>query len=537
MNAGIDRMQIGYFIGLAIGSIRSICSAAAFLLLLQGCAALPDNNQRTTSSAIDPAANTMFRRSLQPEIDKHPGKSGFRILDDGLDAFVARAVLAAHAERSIDLQYYLFHDDLIGKLLALQLLRAADRGVRVRLLLDDIDQGAKDEVTLLLDSHPNIEIRQFNPFVRSAVTSLQFITRFGTVTRRMHNKSFTVDNQLSVVGGRNIGEEYFAAHPDLDFHDLDVLAVGPVVPEVSVSFDKYWSSELAYPIAALVDKSPSPGRFRAMRVFLEDYAIQQRESEYARALRDSPLARQLSREEPLQFHWGEAEATYDEPEKILAGLDQTDLHLSSSIEPYINRLQKELIIVSAYFIPGADGVALFRKLIERGVRVRILTNALSSTDVSIVHAGYSKYRRQLLAAGVELYEMNEPIVRESSQSRSWLGDSSKSSLHAKAFIFDREYMFIGSLNLDPRALEQNTEMGIIFRSPEIGGEMGRGFDRKIDELGFRLELYESPGGGFSIRWRAQRGGETEYYYVDPYTSFIRRFLVGLAGWLPIESQL
>ena len=223
-----------------------------------GCASLPDNTDRATSYAYTNTADTFLGRDLMKKTAANPGKSGFRLLESGLDAFVARAVLAHVAEKSIDAQYYLFHDDLTGKLFMDQLLKAADRGVRVRLLVDDMDLEGRDLGAAALDSHPNMEVRLFNPFSRKTGRLSQLVTRLGTVTRRMHNKSFTVDNQVTILGGRNIGNEYFEARPDLAFADLDVMAIGPVVSRVSGSFDKYWNSPLAYPAAAISKQQPTP---------------------------------------------------------------------------------------------------------------------------------------------------------------------------------------------------------------------------------------------------------------------------------------
>ena len=222
-----------------------------FLLSFAGCASLPENVHQVRSTVIKDGADTTLGREISEETAQHPGASGFILLDNGLNALVARAALADLAERSIDVQYYLFHDDLVGRLLAYKLLEAADRGVRIRMLLDDMGLEGRDGAIATLDSHPNIEIRIFNPFTRGSLRSLQMLTRFGQVTRRMHNKSFTVDNQTAVVGGRNIGNEYFEADPELAFGDLDVLAIGPVVTEVSSSFDAYWNNVLSYPITSL----------------------------------------------------------------------------------------------------------------------------------------------------------------------------------------------------------------------------------------------------------------------------------------------
>jgi putative cardiolipin synthase len=229
------------------------------LSLVTACATLPENVGRKETFAYPDTVDTRLGREISREEAAHPpGESGFHLLGNGLDAFVARAVLAHVAERSIDVQYYLYHDDLVGRLLTWQLLQAADRGVRVRLLVDDMDLAGRDLGVAALDSHPDVEVRIFNPFSRRAGRWSQYLTRSGSVTRRMHNKSFTADSQAAILGGRNIGNEYFEADPDLAFADLDVIGVGPVARDVSTAFDLYWNSELAYPVSVLVDEPPTP---------------------------------------------------------------------------------------------------------------------------------------------------------------------------------------------------------------------------------------------------------------------------------------
>jgi putative cardiolipin synthase len=506
------------------------------LHLVGGCATLPKDFEKPESHAYTDTEDTSFGKARRDERAAHPGKSGFLLLNNGLDAFVARALLARFAERSIDAQYYLFHNDLVGALFVDQLLKAADRGVRVRLLVDDMDMGGRDLGAAVADSHPNMEVRFFNPFSRNVGRTSQFVTRMGSVTRRMHNKSFTVDNQMTIVGGRNIGNEYFEADPDLAFADLDVLAIGPVVKEVSSSFDLYWNSELAYPATVLRGEPPTPEEIKQKRQQLSDFVAQQADSAYMQALRNSDLANKIRRSQ-VRYHWGDAEVIYDEPEKLLHSFDKIEYHLSPLIAPYFIGVQEELIISSPYFVPGKRGTAFLSQPSQRGVRVRIITNSLSSNDVGIVHAGYGKYRKDLLRAGVELYEMNKKLTRKERKEKKGVGGSSKASLHAKSFIFDRKEVFIGSLNLDPRAVVHNTEIGIVLTSEEMANMMGESFDRNIEIVAFRLELVKDKYGSEKLLWHGVVDGEMKTFDVDPYTSFWRRFGIGFMSILPIESQL
>ena len=501
-----------------------------------GCATLPKDFEKPASYSYQDTEDTRFAKARRDEIQANPGKSGFLLLGDGLDAFVARALLAGAAERSIDVQYYLYHNDLVGALFTDQLIKAADRGVRVRLLVDDMDLEDRDLGVAVIDNHPNIEIRIFNPFSRKTNRIVQFVTRLGSVTRRMHNKSFTVDNQVTILGGRNIGNEYFNADPDMAFADLDVVSIGPVVKEVSASFDRYWNSDLAYPASVLIAKPPTPEEIEQKYTQLNTFVAQQNESAYIQSLKNSDLAHKVKNNQ-VRYRWGEAEAIYDEPEKILHDMDRTEYHLAPKIAPHFRGVQDELIIFSPYFVPGKSGTAFLTQLSKRGVRVRILTNSLASNDVGLVHAGYSKYRKALLRAGVQLYELNKKLTHPRWKIKNWVAGSSKASLHTKSFVFDRNKVFIGSLNLDPRAVRHNTEIGVIFSSKEIAKEMGEWFDQNIENIAFRLELKKGADGFERIDWHGLDNGKPVVFTVDPHTGFWQRFGIGFMSLFPIESQL
>jgi putative cardiolipin synthase len=516
--------------------LRFLATLLVVGAMAAGCATLPDNSNRMHSSAFTDTADTLFGKGAAKLTAAHPGQSGFHLLGNGLDAFVARAVLTHYAERSIDVQYYLYHNDLVGRLFTDLLLKAADRGVRVRLLVDDMDLADRDLGAAALDSHPNIEVRIFNPFSRQSWRLTQFVTRMGSVTRRMHNKSFTVDNQVAILGGRNIGNEYFEASPDLAFADLDVMAIGPVVSEVSSAFDLFWNSELAYPATQLRGEAPSTEVVEQLRTKLDAFVAQQQDSAYLKALRDSNLATKI-RERKVTYDWGGGTVLYDRPEKILQDTENKDAHLAPQMASHFKGVQDELIIFSPYFVPGKAGTAYLVGLAERGVRVRILTNSLASNDVGIVHSGYAKYRKALLRGGVALYEMNKKLTRKQRKEKKGSGGSSKASLHAKSFVFDRQEVFIGSLNLDPRAVVHNTEIGVVIQSDKIGADMAAVFERVVREAAFRLELVKSTNGSEGIRWHGMVDGELQTFDVDPYTGFWRRFGIGFMGLLPIESQL
>ncbi len=500
----------------------------AILFLQSSCATLPDNSLRTASYTLEGHLPTGEFGKIHNEALAHPGKSGIHLLSDGRDAFIARAGLIKKAQSGIDVQYYLFHPDLTGTLLAYTLFEAAERGVRVRILLDDMGLSGRDSSIRRMDSHPNIEIRIFNPFSRNSLRAIQLLSRFGSVTKRMHNKSLTVDNLFTIVGGRNIGDEYFSANPIVEFGDLDILATGPIVPEVSKSFDAYWNSEFSYPIALLSPAKVAPISKQEFIDQEKELLQNERSSSYLESLRKTEFFNNRF----VDFDWVDAVTLADPPDKIVRGTTEEPLSLLTDVGKVMQQANNELIIFSPYFVPGKEGVTYLKSLVETGVTVKILTNSLVSNDVSIVHSGYVKYRKALLRAGVQLYELSNilpPINKK------WPGSSS-SSLHAKSFIIDREHIFVGSLNLDPRSVYENTEIGVLFRSPRYGKEIGESFEREIYSNAFQLHLVNW-NGRERIQWRIIEQGEEKIFNEEPHTGFWQRFGVYLMSALPIESQL
>jgi len=316
-----------------------------------------------------------------------------------------------------------------------------------------------------------------------------------------------------------------------------VLAIGPVADEVSRSFDEYWNSPLSYPIATLLDTPLTDADLQQARQRDEDFTIAEKDSAYLQRLANSDLSNSL-RNHSIEYIWGDGRVYADPPEKLSQGTGDSDYQMWTELKPYMAAAQHEVIILSPYFVPGKSGVAFLKQLRERGVRVRILTNSLASTDVSIVHAGYSRYRKELVRAGVELYELNEVTSKE--DRRAWSQgeiERARSSLHAKSFVVDRETVFIGSLNLDARSVVQNTEIGVVLESAEIGGLIADSFDQRIDEVAFRLTLEEDAQGFEQLRWHGLVEGEPVTFSKDPNTSFWRRFGVGFLRLMPIESQI
>ncbi len=496
---------------------------------------LPDNTGRTESHAITDGSDTRLGRGFADDIEAHPGSNGVLLLGNGRDAFVARAALAELAERSIDLQYYMFHHDTVGNLLLNKVLEAADRDVRIRMLIDDIYGNVDEDDWVALDAHPNIEVRFFNPWVRGKSRTLQYITRLKDINYRMHVKTYTVDNQATILGGRNIGNEYFEADPDLSFSDLDALAVGPVVQEVEAEFDEYWNSEYSYPAATLI-RQGAREELDQLRSGREAFFDANSTSAYLQALRDSPLANGL-RDNTVELRWAEAKIIHDSSEKKARDAEWQEELLISQLALYITGAKTDVVIVSPYFVPGKVATDALCKLSLDGVRVRVLTNSLVSNDVAAVHAGYSKYRKPLLRCGVELYELNEQLKVRQQKIFTWLPGLSKSSLHAKTMAFDREIMFVGSFNFDQRSLHINNEIGLLFEDALTAGNATDNFDRNIEDVAFRVTLETHDSGKESLQWIGREGGQKVVFDSEPYAGFWLKAAVAVMRLLPIESQL
>ena len=520
-----------------------LLASLALAVLVSGCT-LPPLESRSQSHAL-PAAearNTSLGQAVDAAARKHPGLTGIHALLDAHEAFAARVQLAQHAERTLDVQYYIWRNDTTGHLLLEALRAAADRGVRVRLLLDDNGIAGLDEELAALDAHPNIEVRLFNPFVFRLFKPLGFVTDFSRANRRMHNKSFTADNAITILGGRNVGDEYFGATDGVLFADLDVLATGPVVEQISNSFDAYWASASAYPIALLV-KAPSAETVAAIAA--REALIDRSEGAaiYKQAVRELPSYGALIRGDLLLI-WAPAHLLVDDPAKGLALAEPEQLLLHHMNEA-VGLPRRSLDLVSPYFVPTDAGTDYFVNLAHQGVRVRILTNSLAATDVLPVHSGYARHRKRLLEAGVVLYELKpdpqEQVARAGRKDESgWMPGgsgstgSSGSSLHAKTFGVDKERLFVGSFNFDPRSARLNTELGIIVDSPGLAAAMTEIFDSRVPQRSWEVQL--NPGTG-ALQWSDVGSTPNRTLSVEPATTWWERAAVRLLEPLPIDWLL
>ncbi len=441
---------------------------AVFGALATGCATLRTDVPREPSTALPPVADTPSTRYVASETNAHGEASGFRALISNTNALMSRIVLIDHAEHSLDLQYYIFDNDATGRLVAQRIVAAADRGVRVRILLDDLDitgQG-QDNVLDALDAHPNIEVRLFNPFhirSRSIFSKMgQFVVDGKRLNRRMHNKAFIVDGMQAVIGGRNIGDAYFDAGDQIHFRDLDVLAIGPVVPKISAMFDGYWNSQMSYPVTAYTSIHASAEDLAHLRVALAHDARAFAESDYAQALSET-LPNGPSADRKGYWFWGPAKFIADNPDKADPDRDGETRPMGSQLRQMLDGAQSEALLISPYFIPGENGVKHLAEMAGRGVTIKVLTNALAATDEPEVHARYAHYRIPLLEAGIDLFELRPAPGKPPPTDAH--GTSSGESLHAKSMIVDKRTVFVGSMNLDPRSRKLNTEMGVIVDCP------------------------------------------------------------------------
>lgn len=472
----------------------------------------------------------MLGKAISRMAAAHPGKSGISSLANPLDAFVARALLTRAAERTLDVQYYIWHKDLTGTLLLQALREAADRGVRVRLLLDDNNTSGLDPTLAALNGHPNIEVRLFNPFATRSQRWIGYLTDFSRANRRMHNKSFTADNQITIIGGRNIGDEYFGATADILFADLDVAAVGPIVKDVSDDFDRYWASQSAYPVDLLLPKA-EPTQLQALASEADTLENDPRAAIYVKALGDSSLIRQLTNG-TIELQWATAHMVSDDPRKGLGQVPPTQL-LTHELDQIIGKPKSDLELVSPYFVPGKAGVEGFSAMAKRGVSIKILTNSLDATDVAAVHAGYAKRRKPLLEAGIVLYEMKSLSTNSPRNRSTGPFGSSGSSLHAKTFSVDGERIFVGSFNFDPRSAKLNTELGFVIDSPVMARDIRAAFDSKIPEISYAVHLSDTG----QLYWTEQRDGKQIRYDTEPHASFWRRASVNFLSIFPIDWLL
>jgi putative cardiolipin synthase len=505
------------------------CKIILLLLLataFSGCATVSFDEHKTYSETLTDMGNTRLGREVSRWVDEHGGLSGFYPLNQGMDALGVRLRLAEIAEKSIDLQYFLMKEDTAGSVMMNALLRAADRGVRVRFLLDDIFTTTSDDGLLLLNEHPNIEVRLFNPISRRGFSALNFVGDFRQANRRMHNKSFTVDNQISVVGGRNIADEYFELKTGSVFVDFDVLAMGPIAADISASFDDFWNHSRAVPMEQLTAKGIDED-LETVRAHIAEEFDGTYDTVYKQALESQLLQDLIADRQPLFA--AEARVLSDRPDKLINEISEEQMRLATDLREVLLSADEEIIFISPYYVPGDSGVQFVRNLVNKGVRVIILTNSLASNNHVPVHGGYARYRKDVIAAGAELYEARANAGNEI-QGANEAADTL--TLHTKTFLIDRRYLFVGSLNLDPRSIEINAEMGLLIDSQEMVGDLTYDVDERLAAVSYRVTVNDQG----SLEWHGRINGEDVIETREPLASPWLRFKAWFMRIAP-ERQL
>lgn len=526
---------------------------AVLAIALAACSALPTDStlplgayaSRPESVALANPEQTRLGKRIEPRVRERPGMSGFRLISSGVACFRARVEMAALAEKTLDVQYFAIQSDDTGRLFIQSLLDAADRGVRVRILLDDSNAVGRDAEIGALTAHPNIELRVFNPFSYRGplefLRAAEFVLNEKRLTYRMHNKLFVVDNELALTGGRNIGDAYFAASETMEFGDYDLLIAGTMVRRLSESFDAFWNSPLAIPLQNLVVFKPTKERLDAYRESLRGHRVTMDGGRYTRPSSDGgPVADIFSGKRPLI--WARAEAIYDSPEKAkVESGEQAGRLLRERVERAAQTVRSELLLASPYLVPGEEGMRLLTDLRSRNVRVRILTNSLQTTDAPITFSAYRRYRVPMLEAGIELYEVRPQLGAPNMPGGGSLKSSSSSpfALHAKVFVFDRRQVFIGSMNFDERSRNLNTELGVLIDSPELAKEIVERFEAVARAANSYMLALGPPSatGKPGLQWRTEENGRRIVYDDEPRVDLWRRFKVDALSLLPLESQL
>ena len=504
-----------------------VVTIVVLILIARVVFALPNISQRSESRAFPATEQTKFGKLMAEGQRLHPGKSGVIPLPGGHDALGSRLALIANAERSIDAQYYIWHDDTSGIILLDALLQAAARGVRVRLLLDDNGVPGLDPYMAALNAQDNFAIRLFNPSTIRTPKMAGYTFAFLRMNRRMHNKSLIADGAVAIIGGRNIGDEYFQVGKDAFYVDMDALATGAVVPETARVFDEYWNSASVFEVETIIDGDGDLPAFRARAKSLDG------EAETMALLRDleSSAGRYTRGLEAME--WTDVRLVADDPVKGM-GTARRDQLMMNRLGEILGSVEHRIDLVSAYFVPGRKGTDYFGGLADDGKQVNILTNALNTTDVLMVHAGYTKYRRDLLKSGVRLFELKlrGDMTPEADLQLKPFGLSG-ASLHAKTFSIDEKRVFIGSFNFDPRSEMLNCEMGFVIDSPKMAQRVSGSFDGPMDAISYKPELTPEK----KMIWKEQVGGDTVVYQGEPGANWLQQAAISVIGVLPVEWLL
>ena len=513
------------------------CSIA---ITVTGCSTLPKHKIESipeTALQVD-TAQTTLAQIIQPLQEQHPELTGYLVLFEPLEALATRLSLIDKAEKRLDLQYYIWDNDKVGSLALHALIRAADRGVKIRLLIDDNNAKSTEGIFLALAQHPNIEVKLFNPYRFRKYRALDMILDLKRINRRMHNKSFIADHQVALIGGRNMTNQYYNVSDNYQFSDVDVMLVGTAVKDISHSFDEYWSHEYAYKVQEVVNQSAHHLSYESLKRQLDEHYERVTVQNYLDLTSNSQAIDSLMSRD-IQLDWVKAEVVKDSPDKIKSKAKKKE-HLNFQLIQHLEQPEKNVDLISAYFVPEKKGAKMLTDLAKDGVKVRVLTNSFKANDVAVVHAFYGKYRQNLLEHGVQLYEFlpalnkndldknTEDLAKKAKVSIKGL---SRSSLHAKLMALDEKQVFIGSFNFDPRSAYLNTEIGVLLNSPPLAQAVHTTMDENLSKYAYKLVLDANK----KITWQRQTPQGPVIYTKEPRMKWWQRAGIKMLSWLPIEG--
>ena len=513
------------------------CSIA---ITVTGCSTLPKHKIESipeTTLQVD-TAQTTLAQIIQPLQEQHPELTGYLVLFEPLEALATRLSLIDKAEKRLDLQYYIWDNDKVGSLALHALIRAADRGVKIRLLIDDNNAKSTEGIFLALAQHPNIEVKLFNPYRFRKYRALDMILDLKRINRRMHNKSFIADHQVALIGGRNMTNQYYNVSDNYQFSDVDVMLVGTAVKDISHSFDEYWSHEYAYKVQEVVNQSAHHLSYESLKRQLDEHYERVTVQNYLDLTSNSQAIDSLMSRD-IQLDWVKAEVVKDSPDKIKSKAKKKE-HLNFQLIQHLEQPEKNVDLISAYFVPEKKGAKMLTDLAKDGVKVRVLTNSFKANDVAVVHAFYGKYRQNLLEHGVQLYEFlpalnkndldknTEDLAKKAKVSIKGL---SRSSLHAKLMALDEKQVFIGSFNFDPRSAYLNTEIGVLLNSPPLAQAVHTTMDENLSKYAYKLVLDANK----KITWQRQTPQGPVIYTKEPRMKWWQRAGIKMLSWLPIEG--
>ncbi|MFD1438796.1 phospholipase D family protein [Acinetobacter terrae] len=518
----------------------AVLLSCSLIVGIPACTTLPKQTPQPIEYAFDTETKqTSLAQIILPLREQNPNLTGYHVLYDPLEALAARIHLIDKAEKTLDLQYYIWDNDKIGSLALHSIIKAADRGVKVRLLMDDNNAKKMEGIYLALDQHKNIDVRLYNPYRFRHYRAMDMVLDLKRINRRMHNKSFIADNQIALIGGRNMSNQYYNVSDSYQFSDVDVMLVGSASDEIVHSFDEYWNDDYAFPVKQIVNPRHYALRFESLKQQLEQHSQNISVQNYLDlATRSHAFENWLN--SSIQFDWVKAEIVSDSPSKIRSKAKK-EQHLNFQLLNRLKKPEQSVDIISAYFVPEKKGEKMLSELAQNNIQVRVLTNSFKANDVFLVHAFYGKYRKNLLKDNVELYEflsvpetenLNANTEEIAEKAKVSLKGLSRSSLHAKLMAIDQKQVFIGSFNFDPRSAYLNTEIGVLLDSPNLARAVHQTMDQNLSKYAYKLVLNANN----KINWKIKRqDGSIKTYFKEPKMKWWQKAGVKIISWLPLEG--